>query len=77
MEAGDVGYEGDGLAGYVVLDEFVGAAEAVSSGHEGLGSAGAEVHVAGVNIVIDSRDVIGRIVRDPENGDDGFAGCGS
>jgi hypothetical protein len=75
LEVGHVCYVGDGLVCCVVFYELVWATEVISSCYEGLGSAGAEVHIAGINIIVDSGDVIRRIVRDPGNGDDGFAGC--
>lgn len=62
LEGGHVSYEDDGLVRCVVFDELVGAAEIVSSRDEGFCSAGAEVHVSGVDLVVNSGDMIGWIV---------------
>ena len=59
----------------VVLNELVGATEVVSSCNEGFGSAGAEVYVSGIDIVIDSGNMVRRVIRDSRNGNDGFTGC--
>jgi hypothetical protein len=59
----------------VVFDELVRAAEAASSCNEGFGSASAEVYVSGIDIVVDSGNIVGRVIRDPRNSNDDFTGC--